>query len=97
MIEFDQPWSSNATTGGQAAVEVTGSVMESAWYVRASPGVTNTITVQTGPSSGGPWANEASTTLTTNAVAVMRVTGPFAWVLPYWSSTGGTVRCIGVS
>ena len=97
MREFDQQWSSNASTGGQAAVQVTGDVMESAWYCEASAGSTNGITIQTGPNSTGPWFNEASTVLAVSGGAVLRVTGPFIWVRPYWTSTGGTVRCVGVS
>lgn len=98
MREFDQQWSSNASSGAQTAVEVLGDVVASAWYFRASTGVaTATVTVQSALSSGGPWFDEGgSTALTSGVQIVVRVSGPLGWVRPVCNSTGITVRAIGV-
>lgn len=97
MRELDQPWSFTGTSGGGAAVEIHGNVTESAWYFNTGAASTATVSVQSGPTSTGPWITEASTTLSTAAATVLRVTGPFAWVRPFNNSTGVvTVRVIGV-
>lgn len=98
MLEFRQRWSSVATSGGQAAIKVTGDVLQSAWYFTASTGEsTATGIVQSAESSGGPWYDEAaSTELSSGITVVLRVPGPFEWVRPWCGSTGITVRAIGV-
>lgn len=98
MREFDQIWSSNGSSGAQTAVEVHGCPTHTAFYFQGSTGVaTATVTVESGPTSGGPFANEGgSTSLTSGAMVVVRITGPLAWVRPNLNSTGITVRAIGV-
>jgi hypothetical protein len=96
--EFDQGWSFTGTSGGGAAVQVTGDVIEMAWYARTGAASTATISVQGADESTGPWFTQASTVLATAAGTIMRVTGPQIWVRPHNNSTGiVTIRAIGVS
>lgn len=98
MKTFDQSWTSAVSTGGLTAVEVQADVAQSAWYVTASAGVsTATFLVQSALSSGGPWCDEGgSTALSSSALLVVRVNGPFAWVRPFINCTGVTIRAIGI-
>lgn len=97
MREFDQAWPAVTSSGAQEAVQVTGDPLKSAWYVQASTGSTNTITIQSGPTSTGPWFDEGSTAVAVGAVSVLRIDGPFGWVRPFATSTGALIRGIGVS
>jgi hypothetical protein len=99
MREFDQIWSSNASSGAQAGVEVHGTPLQTAFYFQASTGVaTATVTVESALSVNGPWATEGgSTALTSGILVVVRITGPLGFVRPVLNSTGITVRAIGVS
>ena len=100
MREFDQTWTFSGTSGGGTAVEVTGDVVQSAWYVRVSTASTATVTIQSALTSTGPWYDELGTgALSTGASMVLRMAGPFAWVRPHNNSTADTltVRAIGVS
>jgi hypothetical protein len=99
MRELDYVWSSNTSSGAQSHVRVIGDLLHSAWYFRASGGVTSaTIIVQSALSSGGPWYDEAtSTVVTANTMHVLRISGPMGFARPSMNSTGITVRAIGVS
>lgn len=98
MWTLRQTWSSNGTTGGQAAVRVSGPLQQSAWYFQSSTGVsTATVRVESAPSSGGPWADEGgSTAVSSGTQVVVRVTGPMEWARPYLGSTGITVVARGI-
>ncbi len=99
MREFDQTWVFLGTSGGGTPVQVTGDVNFSAWYADVSTASTATVSVQSAMASSGPWFTEASTSLTTGAAAVLRITGPLIWVRPFNNSTANqlTVRAVGVS
>lgn len=106
MLEVDQTWASDgASSGGLTPVFVGVGPLESVFYAQAST-LASTVSVafQTAQSSAGPWFTEGSTaiaaTATASAQAVMRFTGPFAWVRPYLNSpsTGTyTFRFVGAS
>lgn len=99
MRELDVSWSSVASSGAQTAVEIHGDLLHSAWYFKASTGVsTATYLVQSALSSGGPWVDEGgSTALTSGTMMVTRITGPMGWARPSVNCTGVTIRAIGVS
>lgn len=98
-LEIDQTWAFTSSGAG-TAINCLGSVTQAACWGVSNGTSTATFALQSAISSGGPWATEGSTTLSTSGAAVFRVAGPFAWVRPYMTamSTGGvTVRFIGVA
>jgi len=94
--EFDVTWAFTSSGGG-AAVQITGTVTDAAFFCQTGPASTATVSIQSALESTGRWATEASTSLSTGAATVLRVSGPFLWLRPHNNSTGVmTVRGIGV-
>ena len=104
MLEVLATWTSTGGSGGLTPVQVRAGVWHSALTVEASTiATTNSFQFQTGLSSAGPWYAEGSTsigaTANVSAATVIRVTGPWEWMRPYFptTSTGTyTIRLIGV-
>ena len=102
MFELNHVWTFDGTSGGLTPVEVQFPPTESALFVQNSTiATTNSFSFQTAQASSGPWFTEASTSVSTLAAAqtVLRVTGPYLWMRPYFptKSTGAyTVRLLAV-
>ena len=100
MIVFDYTWSSVGTTGGQTAVYVDAGCDADSWrwFGRPSTGTATTVTIQIAESTGGPWGDVDSTTVSTAAPITRFFDGPlFGYVRAYSGSTGATIRLVGVS
>lgn len=103
MIEVNHTWTSTGSTAAFTPVHIPFGCSESALYVQFSTlATTNTVEFQTAQESTGPWAVEASTSISTAASGqiLLRVTGPFVYMRPNLKtvSTGSyTLRLIGVS
>lgn len=104
-LEVNHYWSHNGDSGGLTPVRVDGMATYSALYVQASTiATTMSFQFQTAPQSTGPWASEGSTSVSATANAgaqdVLRLTGPYEWMRPYFptkSSGTFTIRLIGGS
>lgn len=98
MLETNFSWTSTGSSGALAAIELAAGCQSLALYAHASTiASTQSYSLQTAPSSGGPWATEASTsigaTANAEAVAVLRLSGPTIWARPYLNSAStGTYR-----
>lgn len=103
MIELNHTWTSTGSTAAFTPVAIPDGVIEAALYLQCSTlATTNTVEFQTAQESTGPWAIEASTTISTLAAQqiVLRLTGPFLYMRPNLKtvSTGAyTLRLLGVS
>lgn len=104
ILETNHGWTHTGDSGGLTAVEVASAAIHSALYVQSST-IASTMSVQfqTSINSTGPWTTEASTSISATANAgaldVLRVTGPYQWMRPYFptKSTGTyVVRLIAV-
>ena len=104
MLEINHFWASDGSSGGLTPVEVQGGALYSALYLQCSTiNSTFSFDFQTAPSSAGPWVTEASTSASASSLAasqdVLRLTGPYQWMRPYFrSKSTGThvVRLIAV-
>lgn len=103
-LEVNHNWTHDGTSGGLTPVQVACGAVQSALYLQCSTiGTTFSYQFQTAPQSAGPWVVEASTAASATASAtsqdVLRVTGPYQWMRPYFvtKSTGTHIlRLIGV-
>jgi len=103
-LEINHNWTHDGTSGGLTPVQVQGAALHSALYLQCSTiATTFSYQFQTAPQSTGPWVVEASTAASATASAtsqdVLRLTGPYEWMRPYFvtKSTGThIVRLIGV-
>lgn len=100
MLEFDYTWTFASSTGGGADPRFIGhtSPLSVAFTIQTSGGSSGTGTLQSGPSSAGPWFNVTSTSLATGAYWVGAVTGPVGpWVRAYANCTGMICQVQGIS
>lgn len=104
MLEINKLWTSTGSSGGLEGVYVGAGVTQSVLYLQSSTlASTQSFSMQTAISSGGPWFTEGSTsigaTANVTALAALRLTGPYLWVRPYLNSAStGTFsfRLVGV-
>lgn len=104
FLELNHNWTHDGTSGGLTPVQVQSAALYSALYLQCSTiASTFSFQFQTSPSSNGPWVTEASTSASaTGSVTsqdVLRLTGPYEWMRPYFvtKSTGThIVRLIAV-
>jgi hypothetical protein len=104
ILEVNYRWDFDGSSGGLTAIQVGSACLHSALYLQCSTiASTFSYQFQTAPSSAGPWVVEASTSASATASAtsqdVLRLTGPYEWMRPYFvtKSTGThIVRLIGV-
>lgn len=104
ILEINHNWTTDGSSGALTAVEVASAAIHSALYLQCSTiASTFSYAFQTAPSSAGPWVTEASTSASATAAAtsqdVLRLTGPYQWMRPYFvtKSTGThIVRLIAV-
>lgn len=96
MFEINHTWTSTGSSGGLTPVEVRSGVMQSALFCQTSTlASTSSFSFQTAQESTGPWFTEGSTSLSTALAqqAVLRVTGPYAWMRPFiHSASTGTFQ-----
>jgi hypothetical protein len=103
MLEVDYQWTSTGSSGGLTALYIASPPMESVMYASHSTlASTQSVSVQTAPSSAGPWFNDVQQSFSTvgSTQYALRLTGPYKWVRPYLhsASTGTyTFRLVGVS
>lgn len=101
MLEFDYTWTFAGSTGGGSDPRYIGhtSPLNVGFFITSNAGSSGVGTLQSGPSSNGPWFNNTSTSLTsTSAYSVMTVTGPIGpWIRAYVNSTGITCQVQGIS
>jgi hypothetical protein len=103
MLELNYTWTHDGTSGGLDGVYIAAGALESALYVQHSTlASTQSFSLQTAQQSSGPWFTEASTSISTGAVGqvVLRMTGPYLWVRPFFhsESTGTyTIRLLAKS
>lgn len=103
-LEINHNWTTDGSSGGLTPVQVQSAAIHSALYLQCSTiASTFSYQFQTAPTSAGPWVIEASTAAQATASAtsqdVLRVTGPYEWMRPYFvtKSTGTHIlRLIGV-
>jgi hypothetical protein len=89
ILEINQKASWDGSSGVIIGpIEVQSACLNSALYVQASTiATTGSFSLQTSPSSAGPWVTEGSTSISASASAtsmdVLRLTGPFQFVRGY--------------
>jgi hypothetical protein len=93
MLEINHAWTSTGSSGGLEPVYLDFPPMTSVLMIQMSTiATTQSISFQTAQSSGGPWVNEATASVSTTASSAnnIRVTGPYTWMRPYihTASTG---------
>lgn len=104
FLEINHNWTTDGSSGGLAPIQVQCAAIHSALYLQCSTiASTFSFQFQTAPSSNGPWVVEASTSASATASAtsqdVLRLTGPYEFMRPYFvSKSTGThiVRLIAV-
>lgn len=106
MLEYSHVWTSTGSSGAVgSALQITWPAIENVLMIQYSTlASTQSVSLQMAQESTGPWAIQASTSISTAASTqiTMRMTGPLGpgWVRPYLhSASTGTYqfRLIGVS
>lgn len=84
------------STGAGVAFNTHGMGSEFSFYVETDAASTCSYQIRTGRSSGGPWAVVSSGTLSTGAVDLIQMPGPFKWLSPRVKtlSTSGTPQVV---
>lgn len=95
LLEANHQWTTDGSSGGLTGYQVGCAGLHTAMYLQCSTiATTFSYSLQTAISSAGPWVTEASTSASATASAtsldVIRLTGAYEWVRPYFTtkSTG---------
>lgn len=70
------------STGAGVAFNTLGWGEAFSFYVETDAGATCSYQIRTARKAAGPWAVVSSGTLTSNAVDIVQIQGPFAWLSP---------------
>lgn len=105
MLEVNHAWTSTGSSGGLTPIYVDFPPEATALYCQSSTiASTQSFSIQTALSSGGPWVTEASTAVTADANGTaldkLTITSPYTWIRPRLNSasTGTyTLRLVGTS
>jgi len=80
------------STGGGVAFDTLGWGEAFTFYVETDAAATCSYQIRSARTSSGPWASLSSGTLSTSAVDVVQIPGPFAWLSPRIKTLNSTAN-----